>query len=81
MKKGGNDDDQDHLRNTELIKELINEDFIRFNPLRDIYNVTFTFPIDAKDAVNSYIKHNGKDALVELIVEEVMKKCRNAEVK
>ena len=81
MNQGGNEDDPIAPRSTDLIKDLINEDFIRFNPLRDIYNVTFTFPIDAKDAVNSYIKHNGKNALVELIVEEVMKKCRNADHK
>lgn len=80
-KNGGSKDDaQDHLGSDGLISELLSKEFINFNPRRDIYNVTFTFPQEVKKELNSYIKHNGKRPLVNKIIEEV-EKCRNAEVK
>ena len=83
MKKSGgsNEEVKDHQFETAgFIDALIDEKFVNFNPRRDIYNVTFTFPKSEKEDISDYIKHNGKAGLVEMIVGEV-KRCRNAEVK
>ena len=79
MKKGS-DDDSDHPSKGGLIDELLKKDFINFNPRRDIYNVTITFPTDAKEDINRYIRRNGKGDLAKMILEEV-KKCRSADLK
>ena len=63
-----------------FIDELLNEDFVDLNPNRDIFNVTLNFPIEMKDEINNYIKENGKDKLVDMIIEEV-KLCQNVEAK
>lgn len=82
MNSGGSKDDTDsnQPKKDGLIGELIGEDFINFNPRRDIYNVTFTFPKEAKEDISHYIKRNGKEPLARKIVEEV-KQCRNADHK
>lgn len=67
-------------KSADFINDLIGEEFKNFNPRREIYNVTFTFPKDSKESMTEYIKHNGKKHLVEMIVEEVSK-CQDAEVK
>ena len=64
----------------KFIEDLIDEKFINFNPQRDIFNVTFTFPKEAKADVHDYIKRNGKKDLVNMILGEVQK-CRNVEVR
>lgn len=72
---------KDHpFEHAGFIEDLITEDFVNFNPRRDIYNVTFTFPIEEKEDIKDYIKHNGKKELVQMIIGEV-KKCQNAEAK
>lgn len=83
MKKdgGSKEDVKTHqFENAGFIDALIDEKFVNFNPRRDIYNVTFTFPKSEKELISNYIKHNGKKGLVNLIVGEV-KKCQSAEVK
>lgn len=68
------------FENAGFIDALIDESFVNFNPRRDIYNVTFTFPIEVKEDVSNYIKHNGKKDLVQMIIGEV-RKCQSAEAK
>lgn len=68
------------FENAGFIDALIDEGFVNVNPRRDIYNVTFTFPKEAKEDISNYIKNNGKKNIVELIIGEV-EKCRKAEVK
>ena len=81
-KNGGNNEEvKDHsFENAGFINNLIGENFVNHNPRRDIFNVTFTFPKTAKDDINQYIKKNGKDHIVNMIIGEV-EKCRNAEAK
>lgn len=68
------------FESTRFINNLIDEKFVNFNPHRDIFNVTFTFPKNAKADVHNYIKRNGKKDLVNMILGEVQK-CQNAEVR
>lgn len=82
MKKdGGSEDVKDHLfENAGFINDLIGEKFVNFNPRRDIYNITFTFPKTAKESLNAYVKRFGKDHIVHMILEEV-ERCQSAEAK
>lgn len=73
---GGKDD----FNNSGFIDELMSENFVDLNPNRDIYTVTFVFPIDKKDLINDYIKANGKEYLSEIIVKAV-EQCQTVEVK
>lgn len=79
---GSNEEVKDHqfFETAGFIDALIDEKFVNFNPRRDIYNVTFTFPISEKKDISDYIKRNGKADIVKMIVGEV-KRCQNAEVK
>ena len=63
-----------------FIENLICEPFVNRNPLKDIHNVTFTFPKETKPLMYEYIKQNGKDHIVEMILSEVQK-CQTAERK
>ena len=63
-----------------FIDDLIKEKFINFNPRKDIYNVTFTFPREEKEGISRYIKENGKKPIVNMIIGEV-KKCQSQEAK
>ena len=62
------------------IADLIGGGYINFNPMRDIYNVTFTFPVESKPDITRYIKKHGKGGLVQMILEEVSR-CQDAAVK
>lgn len=83
MKKSGEskEETKDHLfEYAGFIDDLITEEFVNFNPRREIYNVTFTFPKEEKEAISHYIKLNGKKELVQMIIGEV-RKCQSAEAK
>ena len=83
MKKSGgkNDDVKAHsFENAGFIDDLLGEKFINFDPRRDIYNVTFTFPREEKDDISRYIKANGKKSIVNMIIGEV-KRCQSQEAK
>jgi hypothetical protein len=73
---GGNED----VANQSFISDLICEDFVNFKPQREIYNMTFTFPRDAKTDLCSYVKNNGKHHLVNMILEEV-RKCQTVDLR
>ncbi len=78
---GSSEDVKEHrFENAGFINDLIDEKFVNFNPRRDIYNITFTFPKNAKESMNDYIKRFGKDHIVNMITEEV-ERCQNAEAK
>ena len=80
-KEGSNEDVKDQsFDSAGFIDDLLKEKFVNFNPRRDIYNVTFTFPKEEKESISRYIKSNGKNELVQMIIGEV-KKCQSAEVK
>lgn len=70
----------DKQRYNGFIDELIGDSFVNINPKREIYNVTFTFPVEAKGDLRRYIKDNGKKGIVSLILSEVGA-CQNAEHK
>lgn len=83
MKKSGGSNEEvkeHHFENAGFIDALLGEKFVNFNPRRDIYNVTFTFPKSEKEVISNYIKHNGKDDLVQMIIGEV-KRCQSAGAK
>ena len=72
---------EDHpFEKAGFIDNLTCEVFVNRNPLRDIHNVTFTFPKETKPIMREYIKRNGKDPLVKMILSEV-EKCQTAERK
>ena len=71
---------QEDFSDSGFIDELMNENFVDLNPNRDIYTVTFVFPIEKKDLINNYIKVNGKEYLSEIIVKAV-EECQTAEVR
>lgn len=71
---------QEDFSDSGFIDELMNENFVDLNPNRDIYTVTFVFPIEKKDLINNYIKANGKEYLSEIIVKAV-EQCQTAEVR
>lgn len=81
-KNGGNSEDvkEHHFENAGFINDLIGENFVNFNPRRDIFNITFTFPKNARESMNAYIKHFGKEHIVHMIMEEV-ERCQSAEAK
>ena len=68
------------FNNSNFIEDLLNEDFVDLNPNRDIYTVTFAFPMELKDTINNYIKINGKEPIVEMII-KVVEQCQIAEAK
>lgn len=74
------DDEQEDFSTSGFIDDLLNENFVDLNPNRDIYTVTFVFPIEKKDTINDYIKANGKEYLTEIIIKAV-EQCPIAEVK
>ncbi len=76
---GGSSEDvkEHHFENAGFINDLIDEKFVNFNPRRDIYNITFTFPKTAKESMNDYIKRFGKEQIVHMIIEEV-ERCQSA---
>jgi hypothetical protein len=73
-------DGKEDFSDSGFIDDLLNESFVDLNPNRDIYTVTFVFPIEKKDAINDYIKANGKEYLTEIIIKAV-EQCPIAEVR
>lgn len=72
---------EDHpFEKAGFIDNLTCEAFVNLNPLRDIHNVTFTFPKETRPIMRDYIKRNGKQRLVNLILSEVAK-CQTVEPK
>lgn len=83
VKKGESKQDEiekQGFENAGFIDALIGENFVDFNPKRDICNVTFTFPVERKPDITAYIKQNGKGDIVKLILEEV-ERCQTAVAK
>lgn len=62
------------------IDDLVNEDFTNLDINSSVFNVSFTFPIERKNDIQEYIKKNGKEHLVSIIMEEI-DKCQSVEVK
>lgn len=54
----------------DAIEDLMNEDFVSLKDKADaeFFNLTFTFPAEARDSVNAYIAGVGKDGIVQGIV-------------
>lgn len=55
----------------DCIDDLLNEEFASTKSDLDIFSLTFTFPISEKDKIDEYIKQNGKESIVNIIIEEV----------
>lgn len=62
------------------IDDLVNDDFTNLDINSSVFNVSFTFPIEKKNDIQEYIKKNGKEHLVSIILEEI-NKCQSVEVK
>lgn len=58
---------------TSFIDDLLEEDFAkdRGDVMSDIYNITFSFPVEKKEFLIKYIKNNGKTYIVNMILKEV----------
>lgn len=58
---------------TSFIDDLLEEDFTKDmgDVMSDIYNITFSFPIEKKEPLIKYIKDNGKTDIVNMILKEV----------
>lgn len=65
----------DNAKSFDAIEDLINEDFVSLKDRCDseFFNITFSFPVEDKKAVDSLIRQAGKDEVVKLIVEEARK--------
>lgn len=51
----------------ELMNEALGE---RYEEEKDTFNITFTFPNEHRDEIESYMRVNGKDSIVRMIFEE-----------
>lgn len=56
---------------SKFIDKLLEEDFVDLNPNKDVYSVSFVFPIKMKKTIQEYINKNGKEYLTEIIISEV----------
>lgn len=59
--------------NFDAIDDLLNEDFASYDEIRDkeFFSVTFVLPASEKETFNAYLKENGKDELVDLMLKQV----------
>lgn len=53
---------------SDLIQDLMVEEFVSLQPTEK-FSITFTFDMEHKEAVERFIKEQGKDAVVDAIVE------------
>ncbi len=62
----------DSIPEFDAIEDLMQNDFADSMPKEDaeMFNVTFMFPIEAREAVTEYLKSYGKDNVAQRIVEE-----------
>lgn len=62
----------DSMPEFDAIEDLMQNDFTDSTPKEDAetFNVTFVFPIEAREAVTEYLKGYGKDSVAQRIVEE-----------
>ena len=62
----------DSMPEFDAIEDLMQNDFADSTPKEDAetFNVTFMFPIEAREAVTEYLKSYGKDNVAQRIVEE-----------
>lgn len=53
------------------IEDALDEDFLddELGSIEETFNVTLEFPVEIKQELNAYIKANGKDSLVELMID------------
>ena len=56
------------LSRESFIDDLLNDDFINSNSTPDSFAMTFIFPIEYKPDIEQYIKDNGKDGIVDTII-------------
>lgn len=59
------------FESSKFIDKLLEEDFVDLNPNKDVYSVSFVFPIEMKETIQEYINKNGKEYLTEIIIREV----------
>lgn len=59
--------------NTDFISDLLEEEFSTTDRQLDKFAITFNIPKEYEGDFSKYIKSNGKDELVELLVEKVKK--------
>ncbi len=57
--------------NTDFISDLLEDDFSTVNRELNKFAVTFNIPKEHEEKFSNYIKMNGKDGLVELLINEV----------
>lgn len=62
----------DSMPEFDAIEDLMQNDFTDSTPKEDAetFNVTFVFPVEAREAVTEYLKGYGKDNVAQRIVEE-----------
>lgn len=56
---------------TDFISELLNEDYSTVDRQLDKFAITFNIPKEYEEKFSQYIKKNGKDFLIELLINEV----------
>lgn len=59
--------------NTDFINDLLEEDFSTTDRQLDKFAITFNIPKEHEEEFSRYIKVNGKDELVEILIEKVKK--------
>lgn len=57
--------------NTDFISDLLEDDYSTVNRELDKFAVTFNIPKEHEEKFSNYIKINGKDGLVEALINEV----------
>lgn len=57
------------------IEDALDDDFLddELGAIEETFNVTLEFPVEFKEELNAYIKANGKDGLVQMMIEEARK--------
>lgn len=55
----------------DFIEDLLNEDYATTDRILDKFAVTFNIPKEYEEKFSNYIKKNGKDYLVEVLINEV----------
>lgn len=53
------------------IEDLISEDFIEKREDKSEFSITFIFPTEKKDIINAFINDNGKETIVDFIIERI----------
>lgn len=57
------------------IEDLISEDFIEKREDKSEFSITFIFPTEKKDTITEFIKDNGKETIVEHIIDYIETGC------